>query len=464
MATTVDPKTLDAPALVAELRASFARGTTRPEAWRRSQLRALADMLTREEARIFEALEADLRRCPTETFVGEVGFALGDVKHTLRHLGRWMRPEKVSSPLVNFKGSSRIHYEPLGVVLIIGPWNYPIQLLLAPLVAAIAAGNCAVVKPSELAPASSRLMAELLPRYLDPACIRLVEGGVSETTALLEQRYDHVFFTGSTRVGKIVYQAAARHLTPVTLELGGKSPCIVDRSVDLAVAARRIVWGKLFNAGQTCVAPDYVLVHEAQREPLLAALRQTVTDFYGADPRQSPDLPRIINQGHYERLVSYLEQGEVVFGGEHDAAERYVAPTVLAGPALDAPVMQDEIFGPILPVLPVASVDEAIAFVNERPKPLALYVFTERREVARAVIDRTSSGGACVNDTLSHLVVPDLPFGGVGDSGIGAYHGRHGFETFSHARGVVDRSTRIDLPLRYPPYVNTLRWLRKFMG
>lgn len=463
-AETAPAGTLDAAGLVAELRASFDRGTPRPEAWRRGQLRRLNDLMVAEEARIFEALKADLGRCATEAYVFEVGYCRSEVRHTLKHLSAWMRPERVSTPLHTAKATSRIHRQPLGVVLIIGPWNYPFQLAIAPLIAAIAAGNCAVVKPSELAPATSKLMGELLPRYLDSDCIRIVEGGVPETTALLEQKYDHVFFTGSTRVGKIVYQAAAKHLTPVTLELGGKSPCIVDRTVDLPVAARRIVWGKFANAGQTCVAPDYILAHEDVREALVAELRKTVQKFYGEDPRKSPDFGRIINAAHFERLTGYLEQGEVTFGGEHDAAERYLAPTLMQGTAPDAPVMQDEIFGPILPVLPVGSLDEAITFVNARPKPLALYVFSADRAAARKVIDATTSGGAAVNDTINHLAVPDLPFGGVGDSGIGSYHGPQGFKTFSHTRSVLDRSTKLDLPLRYPPYVNTLKWVRKLLG
>ncbi len=346
----------------------------------------------------------------------------------------------------------------------IGPWNYPIQLLLSPLVGAIAAGNAAVLKPSELAPASAAALAELVPRYLDTACIRVIEGGVPETEELLAERFDYIFFTGSTRVGRIVMEAAAKHLTPVTLELGGKSPCIVARDADMDVAARRIAWGKLVNAGQTCVAPDYVLVDAAAADSLVHRLEAAIRDFYGDDPRQSPDFARIVSPAHHARLCSFFEDGDVVVGGAADPDDRYVAPTILRNVRPDAKVMQEEIFGPILPVLTVESVDEAIEFVNAREKPLALYVFTRDKATSRRVVERTSSGGACINDVVAHLGVPDLPFGGVGESGMGAYHGRHGFETFSHRKAVLDKSTLVDPALRYPPYVeNKTKWAKRLV-
>jgi aldehyde dehydrogenase (NAD+) len=342
--------------------------------------------------------------------------------------------------------------EPLGVVLVIAPWNYPVQLLLSPLIGAIAAGNCAVLKPSEVTPTVSRLLATLVPRYLDPACVALVEGGVDETTALLRERFDHVFYTGNGAVAKVVMRAAAEHLTPVTLELGGKSPCIVDRNVDLEIAARRIVWGKFLNAGQTCIAPDYVLVHESRESELLDAMKRTLRAFYGDDPKKSPDYGRVVNERHHRRLAVLLKDGEVVAGGEADEATRFIAPTILRNVAPDAPIMQVEIFGPILPVLRVASIDEAVAFVNARPKPLALYVFTRDAQVEEDVIARTTSGGACVNAPLWHIANPELPFGGVGPSGMGSYHGRDSFETFSHRKSVVTKSTRVDPKMAYPPY------------
>ncbi len=461
---STDTLEVNVPTTVTGLREAFASGRTRSLAWRRRQLNRLGDLLEEHEGRLLEALAKDLGKPEVEAYAGEVGYLKGDVRHTLKHLRGWMKPEKVSTPMLNFKGTSRVHREPLGVVLIIGPWNYPIQLLLAPLIGAVAAGNCALMKPSELTPHCSALVAELVPKYLDPDCIKVIEGGIPETTAILEQRFDHVFFTGSTRVGKIVMLAAAKHLTPVTLELGGKSPAIVDQECDLDVTARRIAWGKFFNAGQTCVAPDYVLVHRSMEQPLLDALKRSIAEFYGADPKQSPDYARIVSKGHLQRLVGFLKDGEVVVGGEHDEEQRFLAPTVLKGVKEDAPVMAEEIFGPVLPVLPVDGIDEAIAFVNARPKPLALYVFTSDSHTSREVLSRTSSGGACVNDAVSHLVPPDLPFGGVGESGMGAYHGRHSFETFSHRKSVFDRVTWLDLKLRYPPYAGAMAWIKRMMG
>lgn len=456
---------LNISSLVGDLRTTFASGKTRPFSWRAAQLKRLRLMLSEQEAKLLKALADDLGKPKVEAYAGEVGFLSADVGHTLKHLHGWMKPEKVSTPIVNQRGTSKIHREPLGVVLIIGPWNYPLQLVLAPLVGAIAAGNCALLKPSELAPHTAAVVTELVQKYLDPDCVKVVEGGIPETTALLNERWDHIFFTGSTKVGQIVYEAAAKHLTPVTLELGGKSPCIVDRRVDLDVAARRIVWGKYFNAGQTCVAPDYLLVDKAIEQPLLETVKRTIGEFYGTDPKQSPDYARIINEGHHARLSQFLsDNGELVVGGEADAATRYIAPTVLRQVQPTAPVMADEIFGPILPVLTVDNVDQAIEFVNARPKPLALYVFSSDATTQRRVLERTSSGGACINDTIGHLAVPDLPFGGVGPSGMGAYHGHWSFETFSHRKSVLDRATWPDLALRYPPYKGAMKWIKWLIG
>jgi aldehyde dehydrogenase (NAD+) len=340
-------------------------------------------------------------------------------------------------------------------VLIIGPWNYPVQLVLAPLVGALAAGNAAVLKPSEVAAHTSRALARLIPRYLDGDAIAVIEGGVPETTALLDERWDHIFYTGNGTVGRVVMAAAAKHLTPVTLELGGKSPTIVDRSANLDVAARRIVWGKYINAGQTCVAPDYVLVDRRVEGPLSARMRDAVRQFYGDDPQASNDYGRIINDRHFARLARLIDDegsGEVLYGGDRDEDDRYFSPTAVRNPELTSPIMQEEIFGPILPVIAVDDTASAIEFVNSREKPLALYVFAEETEVANRVIASTSSGGACVNATIFHLAVPGLPFGGVGASGMGAYHGRATFETFSHAKSVLTKPTGIDPSIAYPPY------------
>src|SRR4051812_28169654 len=437
---------------VAEARASFRSGRTRPVSWRRAQLEALKRLLKEEESAIFEALWADLRKPRLEGYLTEVGFVIEEIDDALRHLDGWMKPERKHTSLLAQPGRSWTTHDPLGVVLVIGTWNYPVQLLLAPLVGALAGGNAAVLKPSEIAAHTSALMADLLPRHLDPEAVAVIQGGADETQALLDERFDLIFFTGGSRVGQIVLEKAARHLTPVVLELGGKSPCLVDRDASLEVAARRIAWGRFSNAGQTCVAPDYVLVHEAVELELLAHLRAAVTAFYGDDPRVSPDYCRIVNGRNFERLSKLLHNGEVVCGGKAEAEERYIAPTILRRVSPEAPVMQDEIFGPILPVLAVPSMDAAIEFVTDRSSPLALYVFSNDEATQHKVIDRTSSGNACINDVLLHMVVPELPFGGVGESGMGRYHGRWSFETFTHRKGVLARSIHLDLPVRYPPY------------
>ncbi len=460
-----DAAAVDAvPGLVRETRARFESGATRPIAWRLRQLDGIARLCKEREDEIAEALREDLGKPHIEAYSAEISFTANEASHTRKQLAAWMKPERVPTTMLVQPGTSRIVREPLGVVLVIAPWNYPFQLAVGPLVGALAAGNCAVVKPSEVAPATSALLARRLPEYLDPDAVKVVEGGVSVSTALLAERFDHVFYTGNGAVGRIVMEAAAKHLTPVTLELGGKSPCLVDDAVDLDVAARRIALGKWYNAGQTCVAPDYVLVHRKRHDDLLDALSRTIREFYGEDPQRSPDYGRIVNARHHRRLTALLPSGRVVTGGRHDEADRYLAPTVLRDVAADSPVMADEIFGPILPVLPVDDLDEAIAFVNARPKPLALYVFSTDRAAQDRVLERTSSGGAAVNHIWLHLAVPGLPFGGVGPSGMGAYHGRHSFELFSHRKAVLRKPTLIDPTLMYPPYTPTKqRWLKRIL-
>lgn len=376
-----------------------------------------------------------------------------------------MKPERVRAPLLLWPSAARIYREPYGVVLIVSPWNYPLQLALAPLVGALAAGNCAVIKPSELAPATSRFLAATLLRYLDPECVQVIEGGPSEAAALLAERWDYIFYTGNPRVGRIVMEAAAKHLTPVTLELGGKSPCIVDRSANLRVAARRIVWGKLMNAGQVCIAPDYVLVDESVETALLAHMAAAIKEFYGDDPRKSPDFARIVNQRHFRRLMRLMDgAGEIYVGGEAREDELYLEPTILINTPADAPIMQEEIFGPILPILTAKSNADAIAFVNQREKPLAVYLFAEDARVKRQVIDGTSSGSVTVNYPSVQAAMPGLPFGGVGNSGIGAYHGRASFETFSHRKSVFTKGTWPDPNLAYPPLSGLKeRIIRKLM-
>jgi aldehyde dehydrogenase (NAD+) len=447
------------PETVARLRKTFESGRTRPLAWRREQLVRLRALLREHGEELLAALRADLGKPAFEAWATDVASVRIEASLALRNLRRWTRPERVG--WIPFPGRARVVREPLGVVLVIAPWNYPVQLLLSPLVGALAAGNCAVLKPSEVTAHTSALLARLLPSCLDPDAVAVVEGAVPETTALLAERFDHVFYTGNGRVGRVVMEAAAKHLTPVTLELGGKSPCIVHADADLRVAARRIAWGKFLNAGQTCIAPDYVLVDREREAELVAELGAAIRDFYGEDPRSSPDYARIASERHHRRLVGLLASGEVAIGGSFDAGERYLAPTVLRRVALDSPAMQEEIFGPILPVLAVASLDEAIAIVRRGEKPLALYLFTRDRAVEERVLAETSSGGACVNGTILHVANPALPFGGVGESGMGAYHGRHSFETMSHRRAVLARGTRFDPKLLYPPYRSFKTWLVK---
>jgi aldehyde dehydrogenase (NAD+) len=438
--------------MVEELRHCFEGGRTHARAWRVEQLRALKAMCIERKADILDALAADLGKPRLEGYSTEVSYTSNSVDYALDNLDAWMAPEKVATPIITQPGSSHIHKDPLGVVCIIAPWNYPFGLVTAPLIGAIAAGNCSLLKPSEVTPETSALCARLIPEYLDPSCTKVLEGGIPETTALLEQRFDHIFYTGNGHVGRIVMAAAAQHLTPVTLELGGKSPAIIDVDARLDVTAKRIAWGKWSNAGQTCVAPDYVLAHRDIHDEFLNALQKTVHEFYGDDPQRSKDYGRVVNARHHKRLMALLDSGDVAVGGQGDEADRYIAPTVLKNVSPDSAVMQDEIFGPILPVLKVDDVDEAIRFVNQRPKPLALYVFSENKSTQRRVVDRTTSGGASINHTWMHLAVPELPFGGVGASGMGAYHGKASFDTFTHRRSVLTKPTLLDPPIMYPPY------------
>lgn len=455
------PAAFDAAGTVERLRRTFGEGVTRPLSWRRGQLRGLLRLLSDGEGELLAALRTDLGKPAVEGRLTDLAPVASEIEGMLRHLAAWSRPERVRVPLIQRPGRASVVREPYGVALVIAPWNYPVHLLLLPMAAAIAAGNCVVGKPSELAPATSAAVARLAARYLDADAVTMVEGGIEETQDLLVQRFDTIFYTGNARVGRLVMEAAARHLTPVTLELGGKSPAIVAADADLEVAARRIAWGRFLNAGQTCVAPDYVLVERAAEDELVDRLAAAVRTFYGDDPGASGDYARIVNERHFDRLTGLLQAtaGKVVVGGESRRDDRYVAPTVLRDVRGEDPVMEEEIFGPLLPVVPVADVAEATAFVAARPKPLALYVFSRDRATTDRVAGTTSSGGVGVNCTVQQLAVPGLPFGGVGESGMGAYHGRHGFEAFSHRKAVLSKPTRPDPPIAYPPYTRLKRWV-----
>ncbi|MEL7475214.1 MAG: aldehyde dehydrogenase, partial [Cyanobacteria bacterium J06555_12] len=438
------------PDVVARQRQFFSTGQTKSLEFRLEQLECLKQAIIDRQEDILAAAKADLGRPAFEAYF-EIA-TLAEVNKALKDLTRWMRPEKVKLGIDQFPGSAWRQPEPLGVVLIIGPWNYPFQLMMSPLVGAIAAGNCAVLKPSEHAPHTSKVVADIVNAAFEPDYVAVFEGEVDTSQQLLKEKFDHIFFTGGTEVGRIIMQEAAKTLTPVTLELGGKSPCIVDADVKLDVAARRIAWGKFINAGQTCIAPDYILVDRRIQDAFIGQMRTTIAEFFGDNPEQSSDFGRIIHDRHFDRLVQFLSDAQVAIGGDSDRDRRYIAPTVLNNVSWDDAVMQEEIFGPILPVQVYDSLDEAISKINSRPKPLALYVFSSSSDVQERVLNSTSSGGACINDTVMHVGVDTLPFGGVGDSGIGAYHGKFTFDTFSHYKSVLKKGLWLDLKWRYAPY------------
>ncbi|MGN7819714.1 aldehyde dehydrogenase [Chitinophaga sp. 22536] len=442
----------------------FDSGVTRPYAFRKAMLQKLKKAIQRYEPRILEALKLDLNKHPLEAYSSEVGFLYEEIAYIAANLKQWMEPEVVTSPFVTYPSSSRVYREPLGLTLIIAPWNYPFMLQLSPLVGAIAGGNCAILKPSELAPHTATVIADLIKETFDPAYITVVEGdGSTVIPALMAFRFDHVFFTGSIPVGKKIMEMAVPHLTPVTLELGGKSPCIVDEKVNIKVAAKRIVWSKFWNAGQTCVAPDYLLVHHKIKEELTAALKAAIVEFFGEDPAASKDYARMINTRRFDAVAAYLKEGHVLYGGQTDRDQRYIAPTLLEDVEWDDQVMQEEIFGPVLPILTFETLPQAIQAIKKNPYPLALYVFTKSKKTENALIEQVRFGGGCVNNALVHLTNPELPFGGAGFSGMGQYHGRYSFETFTHAKGMLKTGTWLDVPVKYPPFKNKLGLLKKIM-
>ncbi|MHB8844850.1 MAG: aldehyde dehydrogenase [Nitrospirota bacterium] len=447
--------------LIRDQRSYFSTGITRDLDFRLEQLSVLKKAVKAREHELFRALKEDLRKPAFEAYGGESAVVINEIDHATRHIRSWARPQRIPSPLALFPARFIVRPEPYGIALIIGPWNFPVQLILAPLVGALAAGNCAILKPSIDAPHTSHVVAKLIREHFDPALVTAIEGGAETAQVLLEEKFDVIFFTGGVATGRIVMAAASRHLTPVTLELGGKNPCIVDAGVDLDVTARRIVWGKFFNAGQSCVAVDYLLVDRRIKDGLLARIASCIVAFYGDDPSQSPDLARIVNEAHFDRLMDLLGTGDIIVGGGSDRQDRYIAPTVIDNITGSEPLMRDEIFGPILPVIAYDDLSEAIDFVNARPKPLALYIFSRDKARQERVLAATSSGGACINDTTVHETVPGLPFGGVGDSGMGAYHGKESFDAFSHQRSIMRNSFLLDVFLRYPPYRDHLRWIRK---
>lgn len=449
--------------IVKNQRSYYMTGATRPLEFRLQALQKLQQAVRDNEKQICDALLRDLNKQPFESYMAEVGMVLDEVRFHIRHLARWIKDMHVPTPLAQFPAVSFISPEPYGVALIMSPWNYPILLCLDPLIGAISAGNCAVIKPSAYTPATSQVIADIVQEIFDPECVTVVQGGRQENTALLEQHFDYIFFTGSVSVGKVVMESAAKHLTPVTLELGGKSPAIVDASADLKLAAKRIAFGKLLNGGQTCVAPDYVLVEASVRDALVQNFKEVLEELFPNGDYS--DHVHIVNERHYYEKKALLEGQTIAFGGVYDDQQHTMEPTVLIDVDPESPVMQEEIFGPILPVLTWTRLEEAIDFVRSRPKPLALYLFTEKRDVEKRVLDQCSFGGGCINDTVIHLATSHMGFGGVGHSGMGSYHGKRSFDTFTHYRSIVRKSTWLDLPFRYPPAdEKKLRLIRRFLG
>lgn len=453
---------MDISELVARQRAYFLSGATRPLTFRMDALRRLRAALQQNESLIFDALKNDLNKAPMETYMCETGMVLDEIRCHLKHLPRWIKDKTVPTPMAQFHAKSFVSPEPYGVALLMSPWNYPIQLCLSPLVGMISAGNCAVVKPSANAPATSTAIAKLIGETFPPEYIAVVEGGRAQNSALLEERFDYIFFTGSVSVGKTVMTAAAKHLTPVTLELGGKSPVIIDQTANLKLAAKRLAFGKVLNAGQTCVGADYLLVHESVKDAFVVEFRRVLAEFFPGGNYEN--LPTIISDKHYQRLKGLMAGQKILLGGGFDDSRRFLEPTLLEDVSPDAPVMQEEIFGPILPMLTWKNLDQCINLIRSRPKPLALYLFTEDIATEQRILNTCSFGGGCINDTIIHLATSHMPFGGVGESGMGGYHGKKSFETFSHQRSIVKKSTWLDMPMRYHPYTEgNFRLIRRFL-
>lgn len=450
--------------IVAKQHDYFKTGATKSYLSRIDNLHKLKAALVRYEGEMHAALKQDLGKPEFESYLSETGFSLHDLSTTISKLKGWMKPKWRMTSLLTQPGSSRIYYSPLGVNLIIAPYNYPVMLTFAPLIAAIAAGNTAVIKTSEMTPACSAVIRKIISEAFDSEYIAYIEGEVNETTILLQQKFEHIFFTGSPRVGSIVMSAAAKNLTPVTLELGGKSPCIVHEDAKLDVAVNRIVSGKFLNAAQTCVAPDYVMVHKSVKEEFLSKLKDRIIKVYGEDASTSPDFARIVSDNHFQRICALIDQKKVIIGGQSDAESRFIAPTVMRDVTLEDKVMSDEIFGPLLPVLEYETLDDIYRVVDQLPHhPLACYLFSESTALQQELMNNIQSGGACINNCIFHAANHHIPFGGVGESGIGAYHGFDGFECFSHKKGVLKTASWIENPLTYAPYGNKINILRKFM-
>ncbi len=451
--------------ILKEQKEYFSMQETKSISFRKAVLKKLKKKILEREKEVCNALYADFKKPEFESLVTETQFVLAEITELIKNMGRWSRPERVAPSLANFPSTDKIYKEPYGTVLVISPWNYPFQLAMAPLAAAVAAGNTVVLKPSELTPHTSKIISEIISAVFNTNHVTVVEGGVEVSQALLKERWDYIFFTGSVEVGKIVYKAAAEYLTPVTLELGGKNPCIIDESANIPLAARRIAWGKFINAGQTCIAPDYILIHPKIKFDFLQALKVEINKAYGDDPVLSKDFARIVNKKNFERLCNMLSKGTIVIGGETDIEQLYISPTVIDEPAMDSEIMKEEVFGPLLPVIAYDDEDHIDEIISLYDKPLSLYIFSTQKSFIKKMINKYSFGGGVINDTLINFANKNLPFGGVGHSGIGAYHGKRSFDTFSHHKPVVKRGNWLDIKLRYAPYEKKMwfaRWVGKF--
>lgn len=432
-------------------------------AFRKETLTKLLNAIIIQEDEIIKALNDDFKKPAFEAVLTETSYVISELKFTIKNLNNWAKPKRVFPSLLNFPSTDYIYKEPYGKVLIIAPWNYPFQLALCPLISAFAAGNQVVVKPSELTPKTSKIINKIISQIFEKDQVEVVEGGIEVSEKLLSQRWDYLFFTGSVAVGKIVAKAAAVNLTPVTLELGGKNPCIIDETANLKLAAKRIVWGKFVNAGQTCIAPDYILIQKNMKSHFIDYLKEEITKAYGENPIDSPDFARIVNTKNWQRLVNRIEPEKVIYGGQSNSADCYIAPTLIEETALDSLIMKDEIFGPLLPILTYENESEIEVIISKYEKPLALYIFTENYSFSKKIIQKYSFGGGCINDTMIHFANKRIPFGGVGHSGIGAYHGSLGFDTFSHKKGIVKKANWLDLPMRYAPYNDKLTTIKKLL-
>lgn len=449
--------------ILIEQRNFFSSGKTKDISFRINTLKNLKDLILSYEKDIEEALYMDLNKSQFEAYSTEIGIVLYELSYIIDNLENWTRPKKVKTPITNFKATSYIYSEPYGNTLIIAPWNYPFQLCFVPLIGSISAGNTAIIKPSEFAPNSAKLFEEIINNNFPKGYIHIINGDIRVSKALLEKRYDYIFYTGSTPVGRIVMEKAAKYLTPITLELGGKSPCIVDKEGKLDLYAKRIIWGKLLNAGQTCVAPDYLLVHKSVKKDFIKSLIKYIEKFYGNNPINNKEYVKIINKKHFNRLINLFSGSNVIYGGQYNLEKLYISPTLLSPVSWDEPIMQEEIFGPILPIIEYNTLDEIIEKINSRPKPLALYFFSSNKEKAEKIINNISFGGGAINDTIMHLTNPHLPFGGVGFSGMGSYHGKKSFDTFTHYKSILKKSDIIDPNFRYPPYEGKLKTIKKFL-